>query len=265
MRPHLDYVLVGRRAALTRDFATMLDDLRSALRRLDRQNRKSPNRAQDISSEADTPSRQRRRFKTRDSRGKPPTELNDETLNDDRQPQHHPRRHSVRPRADRLAIFLQRAADGKAARADRPRAAELAKPAPQAGGPAAATTTPQPGTPPRHRPAHPRRSSRLGAPVVSREAAIAANPRIKIETPRVTGSISLKGARIDDLALIQYPRHRRSQIARDRAVLAFAARRTPYYAEFGWVAAAGSTVAAARPEHGVAAGRLGQRCRRTTR
>jgi ribonuclease P protein component len=37
MRPHSDYVLVGRRAALTRDFATMLDDLRSALHRLERQ------------------------------------------------------------------------------------------------------------------------------------------------------------------------------------------------------------------------------------
>ena len=37
MRPHQDYVLVGRRAALNRDFATMLDDLRSALHRLDRQ------------------------------------------------------------------------------------------------------------------------------------------------------------------------------------------------------------------------------------
>jgi ribonuclease P protein component len=37
MRPHHDYVLVGRRAALTRDFATMLEDFRAALRRLDRQ------------------------------------------------------------------------------------------------------------------------------------------------------------------------------------------------------------------------------------
>src|ERR1700680_1373231 len=37
MRPHHDYVLVGRRAALNRDFKTMLDDLRSALNRLDRQ------------------------------------------------------------------------------------------------------------------------------------------------------------------------------------------------------------------------------------
>jgi ribonuclease P protein component len=36
MRPHSDYVLVGRRAALACDFTTMLDDLRSALHRLDR-------------------------------------------------------------------------------------------------------------------------------------------------------------------------------------------------------------------------------------
>src|ERR1700733_2986235 len=37
MPPHSDYVLVGRRAALNRDFTTMLDDLRTALHRLDRQ------------------------------------------------------------------------------------------------------------------------------------------------------------------------------------------------------------------------------------
>src|SRR5215218_560813 len=36
MRPHHDYVLVGRQEALTRDFATMLDDLRSALKRFER-------------------------------------------------------------------------------------------------------------------------------------------------------------------------------------------------------------------------------------
>jgi ribonuclease P protein component len=36
MRPHSDYVLVGRRAALNRGFEAMLDDLRSALNRLDR-------------------------------------------------------------------------------------------------------------------------------------------------------------------------------------------------------------------------------------
>jgi ribonuclease P protein component len=54
MRPHSDYVLVGRRAALTRDFATMLGDLRSALHRLDRQPIRPSNA---FSSEMDTGSR----------------------------------------------------------------------------------------------------------------------------------------------------------------------------------------------------------------
>ena len=49
MRPHSDYVLVGRRAALNRDFATMLDDLRSALDRLERQPRKTREEPQDAS------------------------------------------------------------------------------------------------------------------------------------------------------------------------------------------------------------------------
>jgi ribonuclease P protein component len=55
MRPHSDYVLVGRRAALTCDFATMLDDLRSALQRLDRQPKNLVSRSPKASSsEVDT-------------------------------------------------------------------------------------------------------------------------------------------------------------------------------------------------------------------
>ena len=42
MQPHHDYVLVGRHAALTRDFNILLDDLRSALHRLDRQALRPP-------------------------------------------------------------------------------------------------------------------------------------------------------------------------------------------------------------------------------
>ena len=41
-------------------------------------------------------------------------------------------------------------------------------------------------------------------PNVSREAALAQTPRVKIDTPRLEGSISLKGARIDDLSLVQF-------------------------------------------------------------
>jgi len=36
LRPHSDYVLIGRRAALTCEFSAMLGDLRQALQRLDR-------------------------------------------------------------------------------------------------------------------------------------------------------------------------------------------------------------------------------------
>ena len=55
MRPHHDYVLVGRRAALHRDFAAMLEDLRAALHRLDRQPAKP---AKASSNEAASGSRQ---------------------------------------------------------------------------------------------------------------------------------------------------------------------------------------------------------------
>ena len=233
MRPHSDYVLVGRRAALNRDFATMLDDLRSALA--------SPR-----------PAAVRRRQRERAC--KPQPELNDETLNDDRQSQHHPRRHSVRPRADRLAVFLQHAADGEAARRSSRRRAELAE-ADAAGRPPG--TTPQTGR--AGAVGHARPPSRPPPrPWSAAMPRIAASPRVKIDTPRLSGSISLKGARIDDLSLVKYPRDRRPEIARDRAVLALAAPPHPYYAEFGWVPATGSTARTARPEHGVAAGRLGR-------
>jgi ribonuclease P protein component len=61
MRPHSDYVLVGRRAALNRDFSTMLDDLRAALHRLDRQ---PPIPSKAFSTEVDTGSRQENASKT---------------------------------------------------------------------------------------------------------------------------------------------------------------------------------------------------------
>ncbi len=75
---------------------------------------------------------------------------------------------------------------------------------------------------------------------MSREAAIAATPRVKIDTPRVIGSISLKGARIDDLSLVQF---RETVDPKSPPIILFSPSNTasPYYAEFGWVPASGST------------------------
>jgi YidC/Oxa1 family membrane protein insertase len=112
---------------------------------------------------------------------------------------------------------------------------ELAKPAPQA---TPGSAPPQPGSAPSA--TTPATQPGAVAPVVSRDAAIAAAPRIKIETPRLSGSISLKGARIDDLALEKF---RTTVDPTSPAIVLFSPSNTahPYYAEFGWVPASGST------------------------
>src|SRR4051794_32326214 len=117
--------------------------------------------------------------------------------------------------------------------------AELAKPSPQA---TPGSATPQAGATPAPSANTPAATQPAAAgPVVSRETAIAATPRVKIETPRVSGSISLKGARIDDLSLTLF---RDTVDPKSPAIVLFSPSQTasPYYAEFGWVPASGSTI-----------------------
>jgi YidC/Oxa1 family membrane protein insertase len=114
---------------------------------------------------------------------------------------------------------------------------ELVKPTPNGSG----TTTPQTGaapTPSANAPAMTQPAT--AAPAVSRDTAIAGAPRVKIDTPRLIGSISLKGARIDDLSLVQF---RETVDPASPAIVLFSPSGTaePYYAEFGWVPASGST------------------------
>jgi YidC/Oxa1 family membrane protein insertase len=80
------------------------------------------------------------------------------------------------------------------------------------------------------------------AQTASREAAIAATARVAIDTPRLGGSIDLKGARIDDLTLTQY---REAIDPNSPPIVLFSPSGAPdaYYAEFGWVPAAGTTAA----------------------
>ena len=84
-------------------------------------------------------------------------------------------------------------------------------------------------------------SATSNAPSVGRDEAIAASPRVKIETPSVVGSIALKGARIDDLSLVKF---RETVDPHSPPIVLYSPSGTadPYYAEFGWVGGAGSNV-----------------------
>src|SRR5713226_8636284 len=73
----------------------------------------------------------------------------------------------------------------------------------------------------------------------TREAALAEQKRVKINTPRLHGSIALTGGRIDDLALATY--HETPDPKSPEVVLLWpTGTKEPYFAEFGWVAGAGS-------------------------
>ncbi|MGA8610727.1 MAG: membrane protein insertase YidC, partial [Xanthobacteraceae bacterium] len=76
----------------------------------------------------------------------------------------------------------------------------------------------------------------------TRAAVIAASPRVAIDTPRLHGSIDLKGGRIDDLSLEQY-RETTDPNSPPIVLLSPSGAPDAYYAEFGWVAGSGASQA----------------------
>jgi membrane protein insertase, YidC/Oxa1 family, N-terminal domain len=69
---------------------------------------------------------------------------------------------------------------------------------------------------------------------ITRQAALAASPRVAIDTPALSGSLSLRGARIDDLYLDQY----RQTVAKDAPAVELLrpeGAQYPWFAEIGWV------------------------------
>jgi YidC/Oxa1 family membrane protein insertase len=110
---------------------------------------------------------------------------------------------------------------------------QLQQPQAQPGG---APATPQTGAP--AVPGAPGTVAQPGGP--SRETVVAAAPRVPIQTPTLSGSINLKGARIDNLSLEQY---RETVNPNSPAIVLFSPSGAPqaYYAEFGFVPAAGVT------------------------
>ncbi|MBM3583781.1 MAG: membrane protein insertase YidC [Alphaproteobacteria bacterium] len=78
------------------------------------------------------------------------------------------------------------------------------------------------------------------APAADRATVLALGPRVAIKAPQVTGSIALTGARIDDVSL---PDYRTEVKSGSPAVDLLNPSDAPstYFAEFGWVGAAGTT------------------------
>jgi YidC/Oxa1 family membrane protein insertase len=78
--------------------------------------------------------------------------------------------------------------------------------------------------------------------LATREAALQATPRVRIETPRIAGSLSLVGGRIDDVSLKTY---RETVDPKSPNIVLFSPQNgpEPYYADFGWAAGPGVAVA----------------------
>ncbi len=115
--------------------------------------------------------------------------------------------------------------------------------APGAGG----TVRPQaPGAAPAASGTAPAASSAEGM-AESREAAITASPRVRIDTPRLRGSIALRGGRIDDLVL---PDYRLTTDPESPAIVLLSPAGAPntYFAEVGWTPARGSDAAVPGPD-----------------
>ena len=93
--------------------------------------------------------------------------------------------------------------------------------------------------------ANPRADPAADAPkaVRARDVVLAESPRVRIHTPELAGSISLKGARIDDLVLTRYKQDL-SKNAQPIRLLSPSGGPDAYFAQFGWsgagVAAPGS-------------------------
>jgi YidC/Oxa1 family membrane protein insertase len=104
---------------------------------------------------------------------------------------------------------------------------------------------PAPGAPTQQAPGTaPPAPGQPGAPpaqTMTRESALAASPRVRIETPSVAGSIALKGARLDDLSLIKY-RETVDPTSPAVVLLAPSGSPHPFYAEFGWSPPSGTQV-----------------------
>lgn len=77
--------------------------------------------------------------------------------------------------------------------------------------------------------------------VLTRDQALAQSPRVRIDTPKIAGSLALTGARLDDISLKAY---RETVDPNSPIIVLLSPLGGPngYYSDFGWVAAPGANV-----------------------
>ncbi|MGZ3410468.1 MAG: membrane protein insertase YidC [Xanthobacteraceae bacterium] len=95
-------------------------------------------------------------------------------------------------------------------------------------------------------PAVPGAAPAASAPL-TREKIVNARPHVNVDTPRLQGSISLKGARIDDLSLVLF-RETVDPNSPAIVLLAPSGSEHPFYAEFGWTADTNAAVKVPTPD-----------------
>jgi YidC/Oxa1 family membrane protein insertase len=78
--------------------------------------------------------------------------------------------------------------------------------------------------------------------VETRAQALARSPRVQIDTPKISGSIALTGARVDDVSLKAY-RETVDPNSANIILLSPLGGPNAYYSDFGWVAAPGTNIA----------------------
>lgn len=96
-------------------------------------------------------------------------------------------------------------------------------------------------------PAGPTASPAVPAAALTREQALAAAPRVGIDTPVLDGSINLVGGRIDDVGFKKY-RETVDPKSPEIDLLSPAGGKDPYFADFGWLSDAGSPVKVPGPD-----------------
>jgi YidC/Oxa1 family membrane protein insertase len=96
-------------------------------------------------------------------------------------------------------------------------------------------------------PASPAQAPAQAATSMTREAALATSPRLAITTPSISGSVALKGGRLDDVLLVKY---HETVDPHSPPIVLLSPSGSPaaFYSEYGWSPAAGTNTKVPGPD-----------------